>query len=283
VSVGRASTVTVVVPTHDRRAVLERKLRALESATLPLQVIVVADRCGSDTHAFLERFEPRYRLDVVTTSVGQAAAARNAGAAHASGDLLIFSDDDVVPRAGWLEAHRRLHEAPGWVGLSTLVRPAHLDRGVTARGRAGWWHCSGAGMSIERRDFERSGGYATDYGVYGGEDSDLGWRLRRLGLRFRRIAGAVAEHWDEGFDTDGASKAAALGRAQVAVVQRHGELSIAWPLGVHPLLLALKAGVLGLLPSGVLAWERSFTRGARAAWRAGGPDAAPPRPRRGIS
>lgn len=262
-----SASVTVVVPSRDRRPLLERKLRALEGERAPFEVVVVADACGDDTEGFLAAYRPPYPLRWARGPGVHAAAARNLGAGLAAGEVLLFSDDDVIPRPGWVAAHARLHRRPGMAGLSTLVRPPHLERGVAATGRAGWWHCSGAGLSLERSVFAAVGGYATDYGPYGGEDSDLGWRLRRAGVRFRRLPDAVAEHWDEGFERDADAKAEALGRAQVAVVRRARALAIAWPLGVHPVLLAAKSFGLRWLPAGWLRWERAFTRGARRAWR----------------
>lgn len=264
-----APAVSVIVPTHDRRPLLERKLRAIgaQAASVPFEVVVAADACRDDTVAFLESYRAPFVLAWTEVAVGQAAAARNAAVAQARAPLLLFSDDDVVPRPGWLDAHVGHHKVAGRAGLSTLVRPDHLTRGVVGTGFAGWWHCASAGLSVERGRFEAVGGYDTSLGAYGGEDSDLGWRLHRAGVRFGRVRRAVAEHWDEGFDQDAAGKAMALGRAQVHVVRNHRAAGAAWLLGVHPTLLALKRLALRALPPGVAAWERAFTEGASRALR----------------
>ena len=108
-----SASVTVVVPSRDRRPLLERKLRAREGERAPFEVVVVADACGDDTEGFLAAYRPPYPLRWARGPGVHAAAARNLGAGLAAGEVLLFSDDDVIPRPGWVAAHARLHLRPG--------------------------------------------------------------------------------------------------------------------------------------------------------------------------
>jgi glycosyltransferase involved in cell wall biosynthesis len=102
--------VSLVIPTHNRRATLQRNLRALARQSYPLSqidVVIVADGCTDGTeHVVLE---PPLSGRVVAQAHGGAAVARNTGAALATGDLLLFLDDDVEAWPELVDAHVRAH------------------------------------------------------------------------------------------------------------------------------------------------------------------------------
>src|SRR5438105_15886833 len=96
--------VSIIVPTHNRAALLEAHLRALAAQTYPRQSsewIVVCDGCRDDS-ASVAREAGADR--VIELDGEGAAAARNAGLADASAPLVAFLDDDIIPTPGWLEA-----------------------------------------------------------------------------------------------------------------------------------------------------------------------------------
>jgi glycosyltransferase involved in cell wall biosynthesis len=104
---------TVVVPTRDRPEALDRCLAALDAQTVDqldqfdqfdqFDVVVVDDgsRDPGAIRAVVAR-SPRARL-VVGDGRGPAAA-RNRGAAAATGPVVAFTDDDCRPDPGWLAA-----------------------------------------------------------------------------------------------------------------------------------------------------------------------------------
>jgi glycosyltransferase involved in cell wall biosynthesis len=239
--------ISVIVPTHNRRALLEKKLRALEFQAQPFEVIVVADGCTDDTLEFLQMYKPKYPFCFLETSGKGAAFARNTGAKEAKGERLLFSDDDVIPRMGWLEAHHKA-ASPNAVVVGKLVLPSHLKSGATMIGpKAYWWNATGANTSLSKALFFHVGTYDESFSAYGGEDPDLGWRLKQSGSTFVFADRAITEHWDEGYEQTLLQKAKAAGKAHVKVWQKHGAGEIAWALGVHPVLLELKRFTLPLL------------------------------------
>jgi GT2 family glycosyltransferase len=108
---GGAPSVTVVLPTYRRDAALGRALAALARQTdpgVPWNLVVVDndDAPGSEAtvRAAAESFPVPVR--VVHERRRGASSARNRGIAEASGTIVAFMDDDVVPRPNWL--HRLL-------------------------------------------------------------------------------------------------------------------------------------------------------------------------------
>src|SRR4051794_3983148 len=92
--------VSVVVPTFNRRAGLERLLRALAIQTYPadlFEVVVVDDGSTDGTYAHLRRLVLPFTSRYYRQRNQGPAAARNLGVHHARGRLLVFLDDDVAP------------------------------------------------------------------------------------------------------------------------------------------------------------------------------------------
>jgi GT2 family glycosyltransferase len=98
------SHLSVIVPTRDRPEALSACLEALAAQTAAdrLEVIVVDDgsRRAADVAAVVDRHPP---ARLVRGRGAGPAAARNDGAAAASGEILCFTDDDCVPSADWAE------------------------------------------------------------------------------------------------------------------------------------------------------------------------------------
>ncbi|HEX2987220.1 MAG TPA: glycosyltransferase, partial [Chloroflexota bacterium] len=94
---------TVIIPARNAASVLGKCLSSVVSKGAggsPLEVIVVDDGSTDDTVAVAKSHGARV---VYTGGLGPAAA-RNAGARVASGDLLVFLDADCVAEQGCLEA-----------------------------------------------------------------------------------------------------------------------------------------------------------------------------------
>jgi glycosyltransferase involved in cell wall biosynthesis len=259
-----AVMISVIVPTHNRRGLLEKKLRSLESQAQPFEVVVIADGCTDDTVLFLKNYQPNYALQFFETPGNGAAFARNAGAKVAKGERLLFSDDDVIPSADWIKAHREASSA-NTVVVGKLVLPEQVQQGATFTGpKAFWWNATGANTSMSKQLFVHAGGYDETFHTYGGEDPDLGWRLKRTGATFEFSSQAVAEHWDEGYSQTFLTKAFAAGKAHVRVWQKYQASEIAWALGVHPIMLRVKLALLPLLKTfgNKIDYELEYAKGA---------------------
>ncbi len=124
-------TASIVIPTRARPGYLEVALASIapQAAAAGAELLVVEDdRPSPVTRALAARFGAAYR------SLGEPVglnAARNAGVAHTRGELVVFVDDDVEVRPGWLAALlRAAREHPD---AEVLAGPIH------ARLEGGWW------------------------------------------------------------------------------------------------------------------------------------------------
>ena len=107
-------TVSVVIATLNRPALLDRCLGALVRQTLPMEqfeIIVVDDGPHAATEGVVRDWVRRcpglHGLYRVAGPAHGPAAARNVGWRTARGAIIAFTDDDCIPDAGWLAAGLR--------------------------------------------------------------------------------------------------------------------------------------------------------------------------------
>ncbi|MGH2443259.1 MAG: glycosyltransferase [Chloroflexota bacterium] len=97
-----ARPVSVIVPVlKDRR--VARLLDSLQTQTFPedqFEVIVVDNSGDGEIRRIVARYNYRYLVERPKGSY----AARNAGLAHASGQILAFTDADCIADSAWLES-----------------------------------------------------------------------------------------------------------------------------------------------------------------------------------
>ena len=120
-------TVSVVIPTRDRAALLREALasvREIEGPDLVLDIIVADNGSNDETPEVAREFGAR----LVRAVRPGAGAARNAGLRAATGEFVAFLDDDDV----WLPGHLRPHLAlldqhPDFAGVVGQVANASPD------------------------------------------------------------------------------------------------------------------------------------------------------------
>jgi len=237
---------SVVVPTYQRRDVVLRTVAALERQSLhDFEAIVVVDGSTDGSAAALRALQPSFLLRVLEQPNCGAAQARNAGAALATGELLLTLDDDMEADPAMLAEHDRAHREGADVVLGDM--PVHPDSpsnmlswgvGDWARRRRERLAASGAEvrlddlltgqLSISRAAYDAVGGFDAEFtreGLFGGEDIDFGHRLRKAGYSIVFNPAAVSYQY---YDVDPASylrRAREAGRSDRELVAKHPELA----------------------------------------------------------
>jgi glycosyltransferase involved in cell wall biosynthesis len=175
---------SVVIATKDRAALLDDALASLRAQRdAPEFEIVVVDNGSSDATPQIAREHGAQYAFVAEPNRGKA---RNAGLAHATGDAIVFVDDDVVTPPHFLAAHARAHDAaifPLAVSGPILnVADARLRPEPTAANfsRAFFVTCN---VSVRAASLRAVGGFDESFDLYGWEDTELGTRLRAYGVR----------------------------------------------------------------------------------------------------
>jgi cellulose synthase/poly-beta-1,6-N-acetylglucosamine synthase-like glycosyltransferase len=125
-----APRVTVVVPTIGARHVeLGRCLDALDKLTYPhVEVVLVDNRRAHHETDLEDLVRGRARVRLVRQPFPGISAARNAGVAAAAGEIIAFTDDDVVVDPDWVTGIvERFDADPAVEMVAGLILPAELE------------------------------------------------------------------------------------------------------------------------------------------------------------
>ncbi len=182
--------VSVIIPTHDRAALLALTLprllsQELEGATLEL--LVVDDGSPTDATLALVSSLASPSLRLMRQPHGGSSAARNRAIRVARGRVLLFLDDDAFVGPHFIAGHLALHASPDLrlvAGGIIQVRaiPASIDESPGLRA----YHrhpMPGGNASAPAAAVRALGGYDPWFSAYGWQDQELGERLMQSGLR----------------------------------------------------------------------------------------------------
>ncbi|MGB9734079.1 MAG: glycosyltransferase family 2 protein, partial [Conexivisphaera sp.] len=103
--------ITVASPTYGRAWSLPYMLEGLLSQSRPPdEVIIVLKPSGDGSEEVLRRYEGRLPLRVLMQRSGGFVQAVQMAIDAATGDLILFIDDDAVPEERWIEKYERFFE-----------------------------------------------------------------------------------------------------------------------------------------------------------------------------
>ena len=219
---------SVIVCTYNRAESLRDTLRALK-AQQPLagrewEVIVVDNNSNDHTRQVIKEFQLEWPLLRYEFEGEQGLShARNHGISAARGDILLFTDDDVIPESDWLETTLSGLEKykadacggyiapiwesppPDWLterfhGFLAVRSERSDDYGINSYSQVPF----GANMAFRREVFKKVGGFDISRGRKGkvlasGEDSELFERILAAGLKAVFLGQSRVHHKVEDF------------------------------------------------------------------------------------
>jgi GT2 family glycosyltransferase len=210
--------VSVVIPTLNREEVLCGTIEYFlaRETYRPFEVIVIdqSEQHEESTTRFLESVRSRIRYE--RAAYKALPRARNHGLSLAKGEIVVFVDDDVRPREGFLSAHLAPYADPQvWMvtgpspmlGRRLLTRAevpereyAKLLAGENATLHVDFdyapcnWAC-GCNFSVRKSAAERVGGFDENFvGNAVGEDAEFSARIRKAGGVIHHAGKAALVH-----------------------------------------------------------------------------------------
>jgi len=235
---------SVIIPTHNRKALLAEALDALASQenAPSFEVIVVDDGSTDGTTDMVLGRTGSVRL--LPQPGSGPATARNAGARAASGRWLAFLGDDTIPSPTWLAAHAKAREglpdadklaAVGYTRWHHRIRVTPFLRYINEQGLQ-----FGYGMIRDPKDVPFNFFYASNLSIsrelflshlFEGnfraaawEDIEVGYRLKKKGMRLIYEPSAIVEHDHPTSVRSFAKRQRMVGRSAVVFYRLHPEL-----------------------------------------------------------
>jgi GT2 family glycosyltransferase len=189
----RQRTTSVIICTRDRADALARALTSLREQIRSPDQIIVVDNASTDE-----------RVRAVTISTGAEYVrenrpgldiARNTGARMATGEIIAYTDDDVILHPHWLERLIAAFDSPDVMAVTGLVLPAELETGAQVLFERQW----GFGRGFRRIDFDQE--YFARFRLYGCPVWNIG---AGANMAFRQEAFAEVGFFDERLDVGAA-------------------------------------------------------------------------------
>lgn len=219
---------SIVFATYNRDAILKRTLQSftqLELDSYTYEVIIVDNACRDETRSLVESFDSSLPIKYDQQPKPGKNAAINKGLSHSSGELIVFTDDDIIADKRWLiELIRASEEYPNANVFGGAILPDWPSNGDKAfqsildtednfikaayvitdedfkRGIIDPQHIWGPNMAVRKRAFEQDnlsfnesvGPNKKSYIM--GSETDMLKRLSKLGHKAVMVPEAIVYH-----------------------------------------------------------------------------------------
>ncbi len=209
--------VSIVIPTFNRKPILEKCLIALENQKLNnlincYEVIVVDDGSTDGTSSWIEENKKRLpHVVLFKQEHGGPALGRNLGVMKSKHEIIIFIDSDLVVLndfiynhvekllRAWKTNNKKCFTYGSVVNTSNFKNPESENYKITDISFA---YFATGNVAISRDLLLKAGLFDTSFSLYGWEDLELGERLKKMGTKLIKCPRAVGFHWHPPFECD---------------------------------------------------------------------------------
>jgi glycosyltransferase involved in cell wall biosynthesis len=248
------------MPTHNRARYLGRALESLVKQTMEtdrLEIIVIDDGSDDETQKLVGEMmgkHPTIKLVSSERNLGSSGA-RNLGLAQATGQDILFTDDDCIPQNYWAEAmSAALDDEPVVAGCIEVSNSkyvklchniSHFHPFIPRRRSGPVDFMAGANMGLRRNVMDELGGF-DDKMILAG-DMQLCLRARSRGYQPYLTAEAVVVHDPCDISLAGAVKSSFVHAASTIFLRNQYRSLLRTPfLLKYPWLIRLASPLISL-------------------------------------
>ena len=207
--------VSIVIPTYNRRAILEKCLKALEKQTLTniidhYEIIVVDDGSTDGTPSWiLNNINKFPHVVFFEQEHGGPALGRNLGVMKSKYEIIIFIDSDLIVLEDFLVCHvkklsstwkknnKKCFTYGSVINTSNFKNPENEKYKLTDVSFA---YFATGNVAISKELLLKAGLFDNSFSLYGWEDLELGERLKKIGTKLVKCPEAIGFHWHPPFD-----------------------------------------------------------------------------------
>jgi glycosyltransferase involved in cell wall biosynthesis len=212
-------SLSVIIPTYNREKVLARALEgylAQASPWLIEEMLIVDDGSTDGTESLVREFSARsvFPIRYLRQHNKGPASARNLGLREAHSALVLFTDSDIVPARNLVEQHMEWHRKNSqataavlgyvtwppeikatpfmrWYGESNMF----VFHRLRDKRQASFHYFYTCNVSLKTEFLRTCGQFDEDFRSAAYEDTELGYRLSKHGLRLFYNPAAIGYHY----------------------------------------------------------------------------------------
>lgn len=210
---------SIIIPTKDKNSRLKLVMKGLENQVdQNVEVIIVFDGCSPDTISSFEAMKFTFEPIKIfcETNIGRGAA-RNRGIERATGDIVIFVDDDRIPAPNFISKHLARHQEECVVlgeRMDTKLTESVIEqlsnensffeviKTIQKNSKKEFYYSIKklflknpyhplryigfitGNVSIDKTLLDRVGGFDENFTGWGYEDTELGYRLAKANVKY---------------------------------------------------------------------------------------------------
>ncbi len=210
---------SIILSTYNRREILLKTLESYQRQTVDaaaVELLVIDDGSTDGTGAAVAELAPRSAITIRYFSQRNQGlgAGRNTGLREATGNIVFFTDDDIVPAPSLLAEHLAWHrkfpeETMSMLGKVVWAPELHPTPFMEWLGNCGplfefaplvadqqvsFEHFYTCNVSAKREFILRNGGFNETFGGSGYEDAEFSYRLTNNGMKIFYNPAALGYH-----------------------------------------------------------------------------------------
>ncbi len=204
--------VSIIIPTCNRPECVLHLLTALKEQTYTSFEVIVVDQSSATQQVSRQGISVPYPLKLLYSAYPNRSNAKNIGIRNATGDILLFCDDDIVPSPKMMEVHVKNHRDTTIGGVSCRIIENDLPPLMSTDICRVLWYgrmkdgfhsdvcCDvetlvGGNMSIKQTVLQEAGYFDAIFrGTSIFEEQDVSERLKSLGYRIRFTNETTIQH-----------------------------------------------------------------------------------------
>lgn len=199
-------SISVIIPTFNGEQRIEKCINALsvQDYGQDFEIIVVDDGSIDNTVEVLTKYS---NVKVISQNNQGPAAARNNGASQASGEIILFTDDDCIPQENWLSEMLlpfKDENISGVKGAYKSTQKSPVARFVQYEYEEKYRYMNQFeyidfidtySAAYKKEVFRKFNGFNADFPVACAEDVELSFRIANAGHKLVFNPNAIVEHF----------------------------------------------------------------------------------------
>jgi len=237
--------ISVQICTYNRKNLIGKALEALFGQDYPkdkYEIVLVDDGSKDGTGEVVKSLDPPCKFTYIYQENAGLSTGRNQGIRAASGEIILFVDDDIMASETLLAEHMKIHReydmavVRGWVNhVDDLEKPVKQPKFTMQDISTAFFWTSN--VSVAKKYLEEAGMFDETFREYGWEDLELGLRLKSLGLILKYNRNAVVYHYKSRWKKSDLPKllkqARSKGRTAVIFLDKHPTVRVKMATGIH--------------------------------------------------